>query len=832
MPLWPRVLTFALVLNGTRSFQQRRKSILPRPVIISRPVTALGFARVREHRPFLGVVQFNSGEDKELRLEMGDDKKIGDATGVQSSDALISSNGEEGMITDDLAERVFESADKNGDGVLCKEEFTDWLKGNEVNATDVSSSRVGESVPVSVALVAGPEVDSSGAAKGGVPGPGSEVQPPVVSITVVNTDPGLQAGGAGTGPAEAGAKVEAAPAEAPSVAPPVVLAEAGAAKEAQLREAVATLGRPFLGVRQDLARRAPFYASDWRDGLQPKTLSAVLLLYVACLAPTVSFGGLTSVVLNAQMGVPEFLISHGLSGMIYACISGQPMTFIAPTGLTMAFTAALYRFTELSSLPFLATYGWVGLWTSGLLTFTAVGGGAKLIKFATTFTDDVFNALLALNFLWQAVKALGLGFILSGPDKTSSFLALNLALLTCYASLNLSEARRSKFFNKPIREGISDFGPILVIAAVSLVASLPALQGLGISTLSVPAGLQLAGGRDLLLPLLSVPVWARWCAALPGLLLAVLFYLDHLISVRVVNAPRHRMTKGEAYNQDLLALGLIVGLQSMCGLPWMCGATVQSLNHIRAMASYGDAKSEKGTLADGSPCLVEGAGNGTEVGCSSLTAESARPVWERLGTATTAMVRAFKEAWAVNATSALGERNSGDCTSGPAGAPAEGVGGREVVVPPSSAEGRQGLEIVSMVETRLSGFLLHALIAGSVFLLPALEFVPMPVIYGIFLYLGTRVLKGNEFLGRVKAIFYDEAQLPPSSPIILLGRKKVAFYIGIQGFCLGLLWTLKSFKPTAILFPSVIGGLVLTRRFLLPRVFKKEELEVLDAEII
>lgn len=234
------------------------------------------------------------------------------------------------------------------------------------------------------------------------------------------------------------------------------------------------------------------------------------------------------------------------------------MTFIAPTGLTMAFTAALYRFTELSSLPFLATYGWVGLWTSGLLTFTAVGGGAKLIKFATTFTDDVFNALLvrqparkgllggllkpqdldfllvgillflsrshppppgtprapcqiaaavasvcpgptwvkALNFLWQAVKALGLGFILSGPDKTSSFLALNLALLTCYASLNLSEARRSKFFNKPIREGISDFGPILVIAAVSLVASLPALQGLGISTLSVGSRWGGGGARE------------------------------------------------------------------------------------------------------------------------------------------------------------------------------------------------------------------------------------------------------------------------------------------------------------------------------------------------
>jgi hypothetical protein len=46
----------------------------------------------------------------------------------------------------------------------------------------------------------------------------------------------------------------------------------------------------------------------------------------------------------------------------------------------------------------------------------------------------------------------------------------------------------------------------------------------------VPAVRQLAGGRPLLLPLLTVPVWARWAAALPAALLALLFYLDHLIT--------------------------------------------------------------------------------------------------------------------------------------------------------------------------------------------------------------------------------------------------------------------------------------------------------------
>lgn len=38
---------------------------------------------------------------------------------------------------------------------------------------------------------------------------------------------------------------------------------------------------------------------------------------------------------------------------------------------------------------------------------------------------------------------------------------------------------------------------------------------------------------------------------------------------------------------------------------------------------------------------------------------------------------------------------------------------------------------------------------------------------------------------------------------------------------MGLLWTLKSFKQTALFFPSVIGLLIIVRLALLPKVFTK-----------
>lgn len=160
---------------------------------------------------------------------------------------------------------------------------------------------------------------------------------------------------------------------------------------------VDVVDRPmFSSLREDFAVSSLTYRKDWMDGVKgwTKTLSAVLLLYFACLAPTVSFGGLCAVLTNGNLGVIEFLVSHGAAGMVYSVLSGQPMTFIAPTGLTMAFMAALYRFSVLTGLPFLPLYGWVGLWTSGLLVLTAVGGFGRFIKYCTTFTDDVFNALL------------------------------------------------------------------------------------------------------------------------------------------------------------------------------------------------------------------------------------------------------------------------------------------------------------------------------------------------------------------------------------------------------------------------------------------------------
>jgi len=296
----------------------------------------------------------------------------------------------------------------------------------------------------------------------------------------------------------------------------------------------------------------------------------------------------------------------------------------------------------------------------------------------------------------------------------------------------------------------------------------------------------------------------------------------------VVNAPRHKMKKGAAYDLDLLALGSIVALQSVCGLPWMCGATVQSLNHIRAMATYG----EPGEILEPLKTADDDAAGGF---FDDAAAQYAVPLplppaplslAARLVKATGAMAGAFQEAFfegtdlAENASAASTTLNATEAALSVA---AERAAALEL------AEAATQVEIIGMVETRLSGLLLHGAILGSVLLLPLLGAIPMPVIYGIFLYLGRKVMTGNAFLKRCTTIFYDPKKLPATSVVSQLGRTKVAQYIGIQAACLATLWALKSFKPTAIFFPSVIGGLVVIRQCLLPKLFSKDELDKLDS---
>jgi hypothetical protein len=487
----------------------------------------------------------------------------------------------------------------------------------------------------------------------------------------------------------------------------------------------------FQPCRNDIERRKAVYVSDWTDGFKniKKVIPAVLFLYFACLSPVISFGTIAAQITNDSIGVVEFLLSAGASGMAYSILCGQPMAFIAPTGLTLAFISGLFRFCTVNQLPFFPIYSWVGLWTSLFFTLSGIGGSSQLIRYCTRFTDEIFNALLSLNFVYEAVASLKRNFDNADPHNlTMPFVALVMALTTFKSTLQAATFDTSKFLNQRTRRFVKNFGPVIIFCAMTALNCLPSFNKFQIPTLSVPDTFQLAGGRKALIAINSIPNKVKLLCSLPAVLLTALFFMDQNISVRVVNNPDNKLKKGPAYNLDMVALGLITGVLSVFGLPWMCGATVQSMNHVRAMTDS--------------------------------------------------------------------EYN------------------------PETEE----VEIVDVTETRLTGFVVHALIASSLLFLPVIRLIPIPVVSGVFLFLGRKLMSGNSFLQRIRDNFIEKNRLLEDNPIRMVGRKRTALFTAIQVACLGGLWAFKQNSSTAIFFPSVIGLLVAIRSFVLPKIFSEEEL--------
>lgn len=42
----------------------------------------------------------------------------------------------------------------------------------------------------------------------------------------------------------------------------------------------------------DIKRKAPFYLSDFKDGMSLQCVASFLFLYCACMSPVITFGGL------------------------------------------------------------------------------------------------------------------------------------------------------------------------------------------------------------------------------------------------------------------------------------------------------------------------------------------------------------------------------------------------------------------------------------------------------------------------------------------------------------------------------------------------------------
>uniref|UniRef100_A0A3Q2CPK4 Anion exchange protein n=1 Tax=Cyprinodon variegatus TaxID=28743 RepID=A0A3Q2CPK4_CYPVA len=106
------------------------------------------------------------------------------------------------------------------------------------------------------------------------------------------------------------------------------------------------------------------------------------------------------------------------------------------------------------------------------------------------------------------------------------------------------------------------------------------------------------------------------------------------------------------------------------------------------------------------------------------------------------------------------------------------------------------------------------------------SFIPMPVLYGVFLYMGVASLSGIQFWDRIKLFLMPSKHQPDFSYLRHVPLRRVHLFTLIQIICLAILWVLKS-TFLAIIFPVMILGLMVVRK-MLDMVFSQHDLAWLD----
>ncbi|XP_041779703.1 sodium-driven chloride bicarbonate exchanger isoform X7 [Anopheles merus] len=543
-------------------------------------------------------------------------------------------------------------------------------------------------------------------------------------------------------------------------------------------------GRLFGGLINDLKRKAPFYLSDFKDGLSMQCVASWIFLYFACLSPIITFGGLLGTATGNNIAAMESLVSGFVCGIGYGFFSGQPLTILGSTGPVLVFETIVYEFCQKVGWDYLTFRFWIGTWISIILVVLVAVDASALVCYITRFTEENFACLIAVIFIYKAIENVfhigqeyplntaggkydcaclppaaqeltpqavhqwaqydlrtckTLNGTLTGadcdkPEYVSDVFLMSIVLFlgTYIISVILKDFKNALFFPAVVRQFISDFSVTIAIFSMTL---LDVFTRIATPKLDVPSEFKrtIPDRGWIIMPFHeSNPAWSSALAILPALLGTILIFMDQQITAVIINRKEHKLTKGCGYHLDLFVLSCLIQICTMMGLPWFVAATVLSINHVNSL------KKESETAAPGE-----------------------KP------------------------------------------------------------------QFIGVREQRVTHILIFLMIGCSVLLTPLLSHIPMPVLYGVFLYMGVSALKGLQFFDRLLIMLMPAKYQPDYMFLRQVPIRRVHLFTMIQLACFAVLWLIKSFSITSILFPLMLVVMIGVRKSL-DYIFTKRELKILD----
>ncbi|KAM6190065.1 band 3 anion transport protein isoform 2-T2 [Sarcoramphus papa] len=138
-------------------------------------------------------------------------------------------------------------------------------------------------------------------------------------------------------------------------------------------------------------------------------------------------------------------------------------------------------------------------------------------------------------------------------------------------------------------------------------------------------------------------------------------------------------------------------------------------------------------------------------------------------------------------------------------------------------------QILEVKEQRISGLLVAVLIGVSILMEPILKYIPLAVLFGIFLYMGVTSLFGIQLFDRILLLLMPPKYHPSEPYVTRVKTWRMHLFTFTQIVVLVVLWAVKSTQASLAL-PFILILTVPLRRFLLPKIFRDIELKCLDAD--
>ncbi|KAM4808467.1 electrogenic sodium bicarbonate cotransporter 1 isoform 2-T2 [Rhinophrynus dorsalis] len=564
-------------------------------------------------------------------------------------------------------------------------------------------------------------------------------------------------------------------------------------------------GRFCGGLIEDIKRKAPFFASDFYDALSIQSLSAMLFIYLGTVTNAITFGGLLGDATENMQGVLESFLGTAVSGAVFCLFAGQPLTILSSTGPVLVFERLLFNFSKDNGFDYLEFRLWIGLWSAFLCLILVATDASSLVKYFTRFTEEGFACLISFIFIYDAFKKM---------IKFADYYPINnhfkVGYVTQFSCMCLPpDPTNSSLFNETT-EYPMDF---LSTTADDMHHNSSIIWSSLSKKECVKYGGSLVGNN---------------CNYVPDITLMsfILFFGTYTCSMALkkFKTSRYFPTTARKLISDF---AIILSILIFCGIDALVGVDTPKLI---VPSEFKPTSPHRGWF------VPPFGGN---------------PWWVYLAAALPALLVTILIFMDQQITGVIVNRKEHKLKKGagyhldlfwvavlmivcsfmalPWYVAATVISIAHIdslkMETETSAPGEQP-KFLGVREQRVTGIMVFLLTGLSVFMAPILKFIPMPVLYGVFLYMGVASLNGVQFMDRLKLLLMPAKHQPDFIYLRHVPLRRVHLFTFIQILCLALLWILKS-TVAAIIFPVMILALVAVRKAM-DYLYSQHDLSFLD----